>query len=170
MTFTDPQVAAVGYTLAAAQEAGLNARAVDVSTQASAGASFYGRDDAPGTRGCVVDEDAGVVVGATFTGPEVAEWLQAATDRGRRRGAAGAAGPRRARLPHAQRGVALPDAGSSACPAPASGRGRSVGDPQLQRQARGLIGVGAQRVRDALPVRPRVLLAVHGAVAARALP
>jgi len=79
VTFTDPQVAAVGYTLAAAQEAGLNAKAVDVSTQASAGASFYGRDDTRGTSRLVVDEDARVVVGATFTGPEVAEWLQAAT-------------------------------------------------------------------------------------------
>jgi pyruvate/2-oxoglutarate dehydrogenase complex dihydrolipoamide dehydrogenase (E3) component len=79
VTFTDPQVAAVGYTLAAAQEAGLNVRAVDVSTQASAGASFYGRDDARGTSRLVVDEDAGLVVGATFTGPEVGEWLQAAT-------------------------------------------------------------------------------------------
>ena len=79
VTFTDPQVAAVGYTLAAAQEAGLNARAVDVPTQGSAGASFYGRDDATGTTRLVVDEDAGVVVGATFTGPEVAEFLQAAT-------------------------------------------------------------------------------------------
>ena len=27
----------------------------------------------------MVDEDAGLVVGATFTGPEVGEWLQAAT-------------------------------------------------------------------------------------------
>jgi dihydrolipoamide dehydrogenase len=77
--FTDPQVAAVGYTLAAAEEAGLNARAVEVSTQASAGASFYGRDDAAGTVRLVVDEDEKVVVGATFTGPEVAEFLQAAT-------------------------------------------------------------------------------------------
>jgi dihydrolipoamide dehydrogenase len=79
ITYTDPQVAAVGYTLAAAQDAGLNVRAVDVSTQASAGASFYGRDDARGTSRLVVDEDAGLVVGATFTGPEVGEWLQAAT-------------------------------------------------------------------------------------------
>ena len=31
--FTDPQVAAVGYTLAAAREAGLNVRAADVPTQ-----------------------------------------------------------------------------------------------------------------------------------------
>src|SRR3954468_3568033 len=79
VTFTDPQVAAVGYTLDAAKQAGLSVRAVDVSTQASAGASFYGRDDAPGTSRLVVDEDAGLVVGATFTGPEVGEWLQAAT-------------------------------------------------------------------------------------------
>jgi pyruvate/2-oxoglutarate dehydrogenase complex dihydrolipoamide dehydrogenase (E3) component len=79
VTFTDPQVAAVGYTLAAAQEAGIKARAVDVATQASAGASFYGRDDSPGTSRLVVDEEANVVVGATFTGPEIGEWLQAAT-------------------------------------------------------------------------------------------
>jgi dihydrolipoamide dehydrogenase len=79
VTFTDPQVAAVGYTLAAAQEAGIKARAVDVATQASAGASFYGRDDSPGTSRLVVDEDRNVVVGATFTGVEIGEWLQAAT-------------------------------------------------------------------------------------------
>jgi pyruvate/2-oxoglutarate dehydrogenase complex dihydrolipoamide dehydrogenase (E3) component len=79
VTFTDPQVAAVGYTLAAAEKAGIKARAVDVATQASAGASFYGRDDSPGTSRLVVDEDRNVVVGATFTGVEVGEWLQAAT-------------------------------------------------------------------------------------------
>jgi pyruvate/2-oxoglutarate dehydrogenase complex dihydrolipoamide dehydrogenase (E3) component len=77
--FTDPQVAAVGYTLAAAQEAGLNVRTADVSTQGNAGASFYGRDSTTGTARLVVDEDRRVVVGATFTGPEVAEFLQAAT-------------------------------------------------------------------------------------------
>jgi len=72
-------VAAVGYTLDAAQQDGLNVRAVDVSTQGNAGASFYGRDDARGTTRLVVDDDRGVIVGATFTGPEVAEFLQAAT-------------------------------------------------------------------------------------------
>jgi pyruvate/2-oxoglutarate dehydrogenase complex dihydrolipoamide dehydrogenase (E3) component len=77
--FTDPQVAAVGYTLAAAQEAGLNVRTADVSTQGNAGASFYGRDSTAGTARLVVDEDNRTVVGATFTGPEVAEFLQAAT-------------------------------------------------------------------------------------------
>jgi pyruvate/2-oxoglutarate dehydrogenase complex dihydrolipoamide dehydrogenase (E3) component len=78
VVFTDPQVAAVGHTLATAREAGLRARAVDVPTQASAGASFTGRD-VPGTVRLVVDEDRGILAGATFTGPEVAEFLHAAT-------------------------------------------------------------------------------------------
>jgi pyruvate/2-oxoglutarate dehydrogenase complex dihydrolipoamide dehydrogenase (E3) component len=77
--FTDPQVAAVGHTLATAREAGLNVRTADVSTQGNAGASFYGRDATRGTTRLVVDEDRGLVVGATFTGPEVAEFLHAAT-------------------------------------------------------------------------------------------
>jgi pyruvate/2-oxoglutarate dehydrogenase complex dihydrolipoamide dehydrogenase (E3) component len=77
--FTDPHVAAVGYTLAAAQEAGLDVRAVDVPTQGSAGASFYGRDSARGTTRLVVDDERGIAVGATFTGPEIAEFLHAAT-------------------------------------------------------------------------------------------
>jgi pyruvate/2-oxoglutarate dehydrogenase complex dihydrolipoamide dehydrogenase (E3) component len=77
--FTDPHVAAVGYTLAAAQAAGLNVVPADVPTQGSAGASFYGRDTAPGTARLVVDQDRRVIVGATFTGPEVSEFLQAAT-------------------------------------------------------------------------------------------
>jgi pyruvate/2-oxoglutarate dehydrogenase complex dihydrolipoamide dehydrogenase (E3) component len=71
-------VAAVGRTLAAAQEAGINARAVDVETSATAGASFHGRG-APGTTRIVVDEDRHVIVGATFVGAETAEFLHAAT-------------------------------------------------------------------------------------------
>ena len=78
VTFTDPQVAAVGKTLEQAQEAGLNARAVDVSTDGSAGASFYGRDTG-GTTRIVVDQDREVIVGATFVGFETADFLQAAT-------------------------------------------------------------------------------------------
>jgi pyruvate/2-oxoglutarate dehydrogenase complex dihydrolipoamide dehydrogenase (E3) component len=78
VTFTDPQVAAVGHTLASAQEAGIDARAVDVPTGGNAGGSFVG-PGAPGTARIVVDEDRRVIVGATFTGPEVAEALHAAT-------------------------------------------------------------------------------------------
>ena len=77
--FTDPHVAAVGYTHDAARQDGLNVRKVDVPTQGNAGASFYGRDDARGTARLVVDEDRGVIVGATFTGPEIAEFIHAAT-------------------------------------------------------------------------------------------
>jgi pyruvate/2-oxoglutarate dehydrogenase complex dihydrolipoamide dehydrogenase (E3) component len=77
--FTDPQVAAVGYTLAAAREAGLNVITADVSTQGNAGASFYGRDSTAGTTRLVIDEDRRTIVGATFTGPEIAEFLHAAT-------------------------------------------------------------------------------------------
>jgi pyruvate/2-oxoglutarate dehydrogenase complex dihydrolipoamide dehydrogenase (E3) component len=78
VTFTDPAVAAVGHTLASAQEAGINARAVDVPTEANAGGSFVG-PGAPGTARIVVDEDRRIIVGATFTGPEIAEALHAAT-------------------------------------------------------------------------------------------
>jgi pyruvate/2-oxoglutarate dehydrogenase complex dihydrolipoamide dehydrogenase (E3) component len=76
--FTEPQVAAVGHTLRSAEEDGLNVRAVDVPTEDNAGGSFVGHD-APGTARIVVDEDRRVLVGATFTGVEVAESLHAAT-------------------------------------------------------------------------------------------
>ena len=76
--FTDPQVASVGHTLASAESAGLNVRAVDATTSGNAGGSFYGKD-APGTTRLVIDEDRRVIVGATFTGAEVADFLHAAT-------------------------------------------------------------------------------------------
>jgi pyruvate/2-oxoglutarate dehydrogenase complex dihydrolipoamide dehydrogenase (E3) component len=78
VTFTDPEVAAAGLTLAAAKEEGINARAVDVETSATAGASFHGRNT-PGTTRLVVDEDRRVIVGATFVGSETGEFLHAAT-------------------------------------------------------------------------------------------
>ena len=76
--FTDPQVGAVGLTAAAAEEAGLRVRCVEVDTGGNAGGSFVGKS-APGTARLVVDEDRRVVVGATITGAEVAEALHAAT-------------------------------------------------------------------------------------------
>jgi dihydrolipoamide dehydrogenase len=76
--FTEPQVAAVGHTLASAQEAKIEARAVDVETSGTAGASFYGRNT-PGTCRIVVDEERRVIVGATLCGVDVGEWLHAAT-------------------------------------------------------------------------------------------
>jgi len=76
--FTDPQVGAVGLTLAAAEASGLRIRHVDVETGGNAGGSFVGRG-AAGTARIVVDEDRRVIVGATITGAEVAEALHAAT-------------------------------------------------------------------------------------------
>jgi pyruvate/2-oxoglutarate dehydrogenase complex dihydrolipoamide dehydrogenase (E3) component len=76
--FTDPQVSAVGHTLASAEEAGMDVRAVDQPTDSVAGSSFRGHG-APGTARLVLDERRGVIAGATFTGPETAEMLHAAT-------------------------------------------------------------------------------------------
>jgi len=78
VTFTDPQVAAVGKTLQQAREAGIDAKAVDVATDATAGASFQGKDTG-GTSRIIVDETRQVIVGATFSGFETADFLHAAT-------------------------------------------------------------------------------------------
>ncbi len=76
--FTDPSVAAVGHTLASAQQAGIAARAVDRETSGTAGGSFHGHG-AAGTTRFVLDTERELLVGATFVGPEVAELLHAAT-------------------------------------------------------------------------------------------
>jgi len=78
VTFTDPQVAAAGKTLAQAREAGIDAIAIDVPTDGTPGASFQGRDTG-GTARLVVDRARSTIVGATFTGFETADFLQAAT-------------------------------------------------------------------------------------------
>ena len=78
VTFTDPQVAAAGKTLGQAREAGIDARVIDVPTDGTAGASFQGKDTG-GTSRIVVDQARGTIVGATFTGFETADFLQAAT-------------------------------------------------------------------------------------------
>jgi pyruvate/2-oxoglutarate dehydrogenase complex dihydrolipoamide dehydrogenase (E3) component len=76
--FTEPQVAAVGHTLNSAEEADLNVRVVETPTEGNAGGSFVGHG-APGTARIIVDEDRHTIVGATFTGVDVAESLHAAT-------------------------------------------------------------------------------------------
>jgi dihydrolipoamide dehydrogenase len=78
VTFTDPQVAAVGLTLEQAREAGIDATAVDVATDGTAGASFQGRETG-GTSRIVVDDASKTIVGATFTGFDTADFLHAAT-------------------------------------------------------------------------------------------
>lgn len=75
--FTEPEVAAVGYTARAAEAAGIKVRVVDIGTEANAGGAFTGGGQ--GTCRFVVDEERQVLVGVTFTGSEVADFLQAAT-------------------------------------------------------------------------------------------
>lgn len=76
--FTDPQIAAAGLTLAGALDAGIEAEPVDLPTGGTAGASFHGRG-ARGTTRFVVDVEREVLVGVTFVGPEVADFVHAAT-------------------------------------------------------------------------------------------
>ncbi len=78
VVFTDPAIAAVGRTLREALDTGIAARAVDADMGNTAGASFIGKG-APAACRIVVDEEREVMIGATFTGPEVAESLHAAT-------------------------------------------------------------------------------------------
>jgi pyruvate/2-oxoglutarate dehydrogenase complex dihydrolipoamide dehydrogenase (E3) component len=78
VTFTDPQVCAVGLTEAQARQADLPVRVVRVATGDVAGAYTLGNGIA-GTSQLVVDESRRVVVGATFTGPGLAELLHSAT-------------------------------------------------------------------------------------------
>ncbi|MEH3089542.1 MAG: NAD(P)/FAD-dependent oxidoreductase [Microbacterium arborescens] len=78
VTFTDPEVASVGETEASARAAGRNIRVLDYDLSWVAGAST--RSDAyTGQARAIVDEDRGVLVGATFVGADVGELLHAAT-------------------------------------------------------------------------------------------
>ncbi len=78
VVFTEPQIAAVGLTLDAALADGIPARAVDADIAATPGASFVGRG-APSKGRLVIDTERDLIVGATFTGPEIADLLHAAT-------------------------------------------------------------------------------------------
>jgi len=78
VVFTDPEVASVGLTAAAAEAAGLRLRVVDYDLAAVAGSALYA-DGYQGHARMVVDEDRRVIVGFTIVGPDVAELLHAAT-------------------------------------------------------------------------------------------
>lgn len=78
VTFTDPQVAAVGLTSAQATARGLRIRTVTYGTGDVAGAAVQGSGP-KGTSALVVDEDRGVLVGATFVGSATQELVHAAT-------------------------------------------------------------------------------------------
>jgi dihydrolipoamide dehydrogenase len=78
VTFTDPQVCAVGRTEEQARTDGIDVRTVRHATGAVAGAAVLG-DSFPGTSQLVIDNSRGTVVGATFVGPGVQELLHSAT-------------------------------------------------------------------------------------------
>jgi dihydrolipoamide dehydrogenase len=78
VVFTRPEVSWVGRTEQQARDAGLDVRAVQYAIGSVAGASVAA-DGYSGTAQIVLDQDRGAIVGATFTGPDAAELLQAAT-------------------------------------------------------------------------------------------
>ncbi|MED7822058.1 dihydrolipoyl dehydrogenase family protein [Streptomyces chiangmaiensis] len=78
VVFTDPEAAAVGLSLAEAEEAGHRVRAVDIDLSRVAGAGLY----ADGYRGrgrMVVDLDSEILLGVTFVGPGVGELIHSAS-------------------------------------------------------------------------------------------
>jgi dihydrolipoamide dehydrogenase len=78
VTFTDPQVCAVGLTEAQARARDLEVRTVEYGTGDVAGAYTMG-NGVRGTSKLVIDERERIIVGATFTGPAVQELLHSAT-------------------------------------------------------------------------------------------
>ncbi len=79
VTFTDPQVCAVGLTEEQArEEAGIDVRTVRHPTGDVAGASVTA-DEFRGTSQLVIDAARRTIVGATFVGPGVQELLHSAT-------------------------------------------------------------------------------------------
>ena len=76
--FTDPQIASVGLTEQAARARGIDVVTATVGTDSVAASSVLG-DNTRGTCKVVADRAGGFIVGATFTGPEIAELLHSAT-------------------------------------------------------------------------------------------
>lgn len=78
VVFADPEVASVGLTAAAAQDAGFQTRVIDYDLGGVAGASLR-EDGYSGQARMVTDSERDVILGVTFVGPDVAELLHAAT-------------------------------------------------------------------------------------------
>jgi dihydrolipoamide dehydrogenase len=78
VTFTDPQVASVGLTDAQARGQGLEVRAVRIGLQSTAAGAIAG-EGVVGTAQLVIDGSRQVIVGATFTGPDIDGILHSAT-------------------------------------------------------------------------------------------
>jgi dihydrolipoamide dehydrogenase len=77
VTFTDPQVCAVGPTAAEAEQRGLAVRVIDVPVGDVPGSYVLG-EGLEGTTRLVVDQATGVLLGATITGSGVQELLHSA--------------------------------------------------------------------------------------------
>jgi dihydrolipoamide dehydrogenase len=78
VTFTDPQVCAVGLTAAQARATGRPVTVVSTPTGEVPGAYTQG-DGIRGTSQLVIDDQRRTIVGATFTGPGLQELLHSAT-------------------------------------------------------------------------------------------
>ncbi|MGO1853597.1 MAG: dihydrolipoyl dehydrogenase family protein [Microbacteriaceae bacterium] len=78
VVFGEPEVASVGLTAQAAEDAGHQTRVIDQDLGAIAGSSLR-EDGYSGQARMVVDTERDVILGVTFVGPDVADLLQAAT-------------------------------------------------------------------------------------------
>jgi pyruvate/2-oxoglutarate dehydrogenase complex dihydrolipoamide dehydrogenase (E3) component len=73
VTFTDPEVASVGMSEAAAKDAGINFRTGVATTSSSARGWIHGPGAEHGVAKLVADADRGVLVGASIMGPAAGE-------------------------------------------------------------------------------------------------
>ena len=78
VVFSDPEVASVGLTEAAARDAGHDVVVSRVPSSSAAGTGLL-RDHVEGQSQLVVDAGTRLLVGATFVGPETGELVHAAT-------------------------------------------------------------------------------------------
>jgi dihydrolipoamide dehydrogenase len=78
VTFTDPEVASVGLTAAAAVKEGYRVRILDYDLSWLGGSTVLA-DDYVGRARAIVDLDREVLIGVTFVGQDVAELLHSAT-------------------------------------------------------------------------------------------
>lgn len=78
VVFTDPEVAAVGLTEKQARDRELDISVVDCEMDGIPGAGLH-TDGYSGHARIIVDEKNGVMIGATFIGPQVGDLIHAAT-------------------------------------------------------------------------------------------
>jgi pyruvate/2-oxoglutarate dehydrogenase complex dihydrolipoamide dehydrogenase (E3) component len=79
VVFSDPEVAAVGYTEKGARDAGLNVAAHTVKIPDLIGRPWTYEKDPRGELGLLVDRDRRILVGAWIVAPMAGEWIHAAS-------------------------------------------------------------------------------------------